>query len=198
MSLRARTQAKRHSHHDAGRHADQRHFAPCSTTRSSRRGCCAKRRSASAEGPEIGQKRPESSGAEPLEAFWVRSAMLNVPIAILGCGRRAEFFARNRIVVSPMCQYRVGERRSDRLAPCELWESTPIGGAGIVFTEETAVEERGRKTYGRAGIYSDEPRPCLSQDHGLHPQSGRNTGNSIGPCRPKGIQRSALERFSSR
>lgn len=35
-----------------------------------------------------------------------------------------------------------------------------IGGAGIVFTEETAVEERGRKTYECAGIYSDGHVPA--------------------------------------
>jgi 2,4-dienoyl-CoA reductase-like NADH-dependent reductase (Old Yellow Enzyme family) len=31
-----------------------------------------------------------------------------------------------------------------------------MGGAGIVFTEETAVEARGRKTYGCAGIWADD------------------------------------------
>ena len=35
-----------------------------------------------------------------------------------------------------------------------------IGGAGIEFTEETAVEERGRKTYECAGIYSDDHVPA--------------------------------------
>jgi 2,4-dienoyl-CoA reductase-like NADH-dependent reductase (Old Yellow Enzyme family) len=30
-----------------------------------------------------------------------------------------------------------------------------MGGAGIVFVEETAVEERSRKTYGCPGIYTD-------------------------------------------
>src|SRR5258705_10791496 len=30
-----------------------------------------------------------------------------------------------------------------------------MGGAGIVFVEETAVEERSRKTYSCPGIYTD-------------------------------------------
>ncbi len=43
--------------------------------------------------------------------------------------------------------------------PIGIWSilgKYAIGGAGIVFTEETAVEERGRKTYECAGIYSDD------------------------------------------
>src|SRR5207248_878022 len=31
-----------------------------------------------------------------------------------------------------------------------------IGGAGIVFSEETAVEARGRRTHHCAGMYADE------------------------------------------
>jgi 2,4-dienoyl-CoA reductase-like NADH-dependent reductase (Old Yellow Enzyme family) len=47
------------------------------------------------------------------------------------------------------------ERRPDRLASREP-RKYAIGGASIVFTEEIAVEERGRKTYECAGIYSDD------------------------------------------
>lgn len=78
----------------------------------------------------------------------VRLPLLLQPISLRG------IFARNRIVVSPMCQY-----RSESGGPTD-WHLVSlgkyaIGGAGIVFTEETAVEERGRKTYECAGIYSD-------------------------------------------
>ena len=63
--------------------------------------------------------------------------------------------ARNRIVASPMCQY-----RSEDGAPND-WQLVhlgrlAIGGCGIVFGEETAVEARGRKTYTCAGIYDDQ------------------------------------------
>ena len=63
--------------------------------------------------------------------------------------------ARNRIVASPMCQY-----RSDGGGPND-WQLAhlgrlAIGGCGIVFGEETAVEARGRKTYSCAGLYTDE------------------------------------------
>lgn len=62
--------------------------------------------------------------------------------------------ARNRIVASPMCQY-----RSENGAPND-WQLAhfgrlAIGGCGIVFGEETGVEARGRKTYTCAGIYDD-------------------------------------------
>lgn len=62
--------------------------------------------------------------------------------------------AKNRIMVSPMCQY-----RSDDGAPND-WHLVhlgqfAIGGAGIVFHEETAVSAEGRKTYHCAGLYDD-------------------------------------------
>jgi 2,4-dienoyl-CoA reductase-like NADH-dependent reductase (Old Yellow Enzyme family) len=83
----------------------------------------------------------------------VRLPLLLQPIALRG------IFARNRIVVSPMCQY-----QSKNGGPTD-WHLVSlgkyaIGGAGIVFTEETAVEERGRKTYECAGIYSDDHIPA--------------------------------------
>jgi 2,4-dienoyl-CoA reductase-like NADH-dependent reductase (Old Yellow Enzyme family) len=63
--------------------------------------------------------------------------------------------ARNHIVVSPMCQY-----QSLHGSPTD-WHMVhmgryAIGGAGIVFYEETAVEDRGRKTHKCAGIWRDD------------------------------------------
>ena len=62
---------------------------------------------------------------------------------------------RNRIVVSPMCQY-----ASEDGGPTD-WQLMhlgwlAVGGPGIVFGEETAIEARGRKTYKCAGIYDDK------------------------------------------
>lgn len=67
--------------------------------------------------------------------------------------------ARNRIVVSPMCQY-----ASDDGAPSD-WHFVhmgryAVGGAGIVFSEETAVSAEGRKTLSCAGMYRDEHVPA--------------------------------------
>ncbi len=66
---------------------------------------------------------------------------------------------RNRVVVSPMCQYSSVEGGPTDWHLVHLGKFA-LGGAGIVFTEETAVEERGRKTYGCAGIYADRHVPA--------------------------------------
>jgi 2,4-dienoyl-CoA reductase-like NADH-dependent reductase (Old Yellow Enzyme family) len=69
--------------------------------------------------------------------------------------RLRETEARNRIVVSPMCQY------SARDGHVTDWHLVHLGkfaqgGAGIVFVEATAVEKRGRITHGDTGIWDDE------------------------------------------
>jgi 2,4-dienoyl-CoA reductase-like NADH-dependent reductase (Old Yellow Enzyme family) len=62
--------------------------------------------------------------------------------------------AKNRIVVSPMCQYsaRDGEVTDWHLVHLGKFAQ---GGAGIVFVEATAVEKRGRITHGDTGIWDD-------------------------------------------
>lgn len=66
--------------------------------------------------------------------------------------------ARNRLVVSPMCQY-----ASEDGGPTD-WHLVhlgkfALGGAAIVFCEETAVDMRARKTHACAGIYSSKHVP---------------------------------------
>ena len=78
--------------------------------------------------------------------------LLFTPITIRGVT------SKNRIVVSPMCQY-----NSDDGGPGD-WQMMDIGclavgGAGIIFGEETGVEARGRKTYKCAGIWDDKHIP---------------------------------------
>ncbi len=101
----------------------------------------------------------------------------------------ASLTLRNRVVVSPMCQY-----SSEQGGPTD-WHLVhlgkfALGGAGIVFCEETAVEERARKTYGCAGIYGDQHIPMYHRitdflrEHGAIPamqlgHSGRKA--SCGP-----------------
>lgn len=62
--------------------------------------------------------------------------------------------ARNRVVVSPMCQYASvdGGPTDDHLVHLGKFA---MGGAGMVFCEETAVEARGRKSHHCAGIYDE-------------------------------------------
>src|SRR4029077_6911657 len=62
--------------------------------------------------------------------------------------------ARNRIVVSPMSQYAAVDAAATDWHLVQLGKFA-MGGAAIVFVEETAVEERSRKTYSCPGIYTD-------------------------------------------
>jgi 2,4-dienoyl-CoA reductase-like NADH-dependent reductase (Old Yellow Enzyme family) len=62
---------------------------------------------------------------------------------------------RNRIVISPLCQYSavdgvVNDWHFAHLARFAL------GGAGAVFVEATAVRREGRITHGDVGLWSDE------------------------------------------
>ena len=61
---------------------------------------------------------------------------------------------RNRVVISPMCTY------SARDGVPDDWHLTHLakfatGGAGTIFIEASAVEDRGRITHGDVGIYDD-------------------------------------------
>jgi 2,4-dienoyl-CoA reductase-like NADH-dependent reductase (Old Yellow Enzyme family) len=63
--------------------------------------------------------------------------------------------ARNRVVVSPMSQYLAKDGAPTDWHLVHLGKFA-MGGAGIVFCEETSVGEKARKTYGCPGIYNDE------------------------------------------
>lgn len=61
---------------------------------------------------------------------------------------------RNRIVVSPMCQYSSVDGMPDDWHLVHLG-ARAVGGAGLVFTEASAVSPEGRITPGDAGIWND-------------------------------------------
>ena len=61
---------------------------------------------------------------------------------------------KNRIVVSPMCQYSAQDGHVGDWHLVHLGKFAQ-GGAGIVFVEATAVEKRGRITHGDTGIWDD-------------------------------------------
>jgi len=68
--------------------------------------------------------------------------------------RIREIELKNRIVVSPMCEYSAKEGHPQAWHLVHLG-SRAIGGAGLVFTEASAVEERGRISSADTGIYED-------------------------------------------
>jgi 2,4-dienoyl-CoA reductase-like NADH-dependent reductase (Old Yellow Enzyme family) len=69
---------------------------------------------------------------------------------------------RNRIVMSPMCQY------SSTNGFANDWHmvhygSRAVGGAGLIIQEATAVQPEGRISPGDLGIWSDEHIPSLKK-----------------------------------
>ncbi len=96
---------------------------------------------------------------------------------------------RNRIMVSPMCQY------SSENGFVNDWHLVHLGafatgGAAIVMTEATAVEARGRISPADIGIWQDDFIPGLQQitrfisDHGALPaiqlaHAGRKAGTAV-------------------
>jgi 2,4-dienoyl-CoA reductase-like NADH-dependent reductase (Old Yellow Enzyme family) len=67
---------------------------------------------------------------------------------------------RNRIVVSPMCQYSADDGVPEDWHLVHLG-ARAVGGAGLVFTEATHVEPRGRITPHCLGLWSDTQRDAF-------------------------------------
>lgn len=61
---------------------------------------------------------------------------------------------RNRIVMSPMCQYCAQDGRADDWHLVHLG-SRAVGGAGLIMVEATAVTPQGRITPGCLGLWDD-------------------------------------------
>jgi 2,4-dienoyl-CoA reductase-like NADH-dependent reductase (Old Yellow Enzyme family) len=68
----------------------------------------------------------------------------------------------NRIVVSPMCQYSAKEGSATDWHLMHLGQLC-VSGPGLVMVEATAVEPRGRITYGDLGLYSDDNEAALGR-----------------------------------
>ena len=87
--------------------------------------------------------------------------MLKVPLLFTPL-QIADATLRNRMVLSPMCQYCAINGYADDWHLVHLGKFA-LGGMGVVFTEATAVEERGRISYGDLGIWSDNFLPGLKR-----------------------------------
>src|SRR6476660_1384277 len=69
---------------------------------------------------------------------------------------------RNRIAVSPMCQYSSEDGFANEWHFVHLG-SRAVGGAALVITEANAVEARGRISPQDLGIWKDEHVEMLSR-----------------------------------
>jgi 2,4-dienoyl-CoA reductase-like NADH-dependent reductase (Old Yellow Enzyme family) len=70
--------------------------------------------------------------------------------------------ARNRIMISPMCQYSAPEAVPHDWHLVHLG-SRAVGGAGIVMTEATAIEPAGRITPYDVGLWNDEQEAAFAR-----------------------------------
>lgn len=106
--------------------------------------------------------------------------------------RLRSIVARNRIVSSPMCQY-----ASDDGGPGE-WQLVnfgrfAMGGCGIVFGEESAVEARGRKTHHCAGIYNDSHVAAYRRINDFIKSLGAVPAIQLGHCGRRASQHGPLK-----
>jgi 2,4-dienoyl-CoA reductase-like NADH-dependent reductase (Old Yellow Enzyme family) len=78
---------------------------------------------------------------------------------------------RNRIMVSPMCQYSATDGLADDWHFAHL-AARAVGGAGIVCVEATHVEARGRITKHCLGLWDDRQRDALARIAGFVERQG--------------------------
>lgn len=106
--------------------------------------------------------------------------------------------ARNRIMLSPMCQYSATDGMPEEWHHVHL-ASRAVGGAGIVFTEATHVSPEGRITPNCLGLWNDAQRdafrrtvafiaeqgavPALQLGHAGRKASTRRPWEGAGPIR---------------
>jgi 2,4-dienoyl-CoA reductase-like NADH-dependent reductase (Old Yellow Enzyme family) len=107
--------------------------------------------------------------------------------------------ARNRIVVSPMCQYSAVDGIAGDYHLVHLGRYA-LGGAGIVFVEATAVTAAGRISHLDVGLYDDAhivslarvatflkewgAVPALQLSHAGRKASGNAAWDGAGPLEP--------------
>ena len=99
---------------------------------------------------------------------------------------------RNRIVMSPMCQYVAQEGLANDWHLVHLG-SRAAGGAALIFVEATAVAAR-RPDHARRHGHLERPAHRAAGPHRpLRPFPGGRRGHPIGPRRSKSELRSSLE-----
>ena len=85
---------------------------------------------------------------------------------------------RNRIGVSPMCQYSSKDGVASDWHLVQLG-SRAVGGAGLIIAEATAVTPEGRITPGCAGLWNDEQIVPLKRNNAFIREHGAVTGIQI-------------------
>jgi len=95
---------------------------------------------------------------------------------------------RNRIAVSPMCEYSSVDGFANDWHLVHLG-SRAVGGAGLVLTEASAVEARGRISAADLGIYRDDHVEMLARIARFIREQGAAPGVQIAHAGRKGSTR---------
>lgn len=86
---------------------------------------------------------------------------------------------KNRIMMSPMCQYSSGEDGMPNDWHYVHYASRAVGGAGLIMVEATAVESRGRISERDLGIFEDRHVEPLARLVELCHKNGAKIGLQI-------------------
>jgi anthraniloyl-CoA monooxygenase len=93
---------------------------------------------------------------------------------------------KNRVVVSPMAQYKATDGRVGDYHLVHLG-ARAMGGAGLVMVEMTAPSADGRITHGCPGLWNDQQTADFKRiNDWVHSQSDAKIGLQIGHAGPKG------------
>ena len=92
---------------------------------------------------------------------------------------------RNRIAVSPMCEYSAEEGVPNDWHFVHLG-SRAVGGAGLVFTEATAVSAEGRISPGDTGLWNDAQQQAWTRIAGFVAAQGAMPGIQLAHAGRKG------------
>lgn len=94
----------------------------------------------------------------------------------------------NRVMVSPMSQYIALNGYANDWHLVHLGRFA-LGGAGLVFTEATAVEARGRRTHGDLGLWEDGQTTGLARIAAFIKRQGAVAGLQLGHAGRKASER---------
>lgn len=83
---------------------------------------------------------------------------------------------KNRIMMSPMCQYSAGADAVPADWHCVHYTSRAVGGTGLIMVEATAVESRGRISERDLGIYEERHVEALSRIVAMCHETGARVG----------------------
>lgn len=122
---------------------------------------------------------------------------MNEPIHLFSPIAIRSVTVRNRVFVSPMCQYSCDDGFANDWHLVHLG-SRAIGGAGLVMSEAAAVVPEGRISYADLGIWSDEhvdalrPVTRFVDDHGAVPAIQLAHAGRKASTPPPGVDASSL------